>query len=420
MADDVTIRFTADVSDLQRGIQQANSALAATTTTLNAGASQINASFANLTQAYVSSSGQEITSARAASEAQIAIARQTEQARFDIALNGAKLNTALIREQAQTGQISRQEELAGLLASEKQREDIEALHLQSLQGLYAQGSAAYANVQRQIDELASQSVLRRQEIDREVNQQIYADYKRTFEQIGSSMTQSVMGLIQGQQTLGQAAQRIAASIVQSFIAARVRFVADWLAGLATNTAATTAAEATQTSAVAAGVATRSGLQTTAAAASNANIVANVLKSITASAAETFAGIFGFLSPVMGPAAAGPAAGGEATVLGAGAGIASFAVGAWSLPSDMVAQVHQGEMIIPAGQAAAVRSALSGGATGGGGAVHVHHSTNFNVQSIDAAGVKQFFKTNGKQILRTINDGVRTGSHLALSKLGRAL
>ena len=50
-------------------------------------------------------------------------------------------------------------------------------------------------------------------------------------------------------------------------------------------------------------------------------------------------------------------------------------------------------------------------------MHVHHATNFSVQAIDASGVRQFLKNNGRQILRAINDGVRTGSHLGLSKLG---
>lgn len=416
MADDVSIRFTADVADLQKGLQQASSTVESTTGALRNGATQINTSFASLSQAYAVTAAQTITSAQASSDSQLAIARQAEQGRYDIALNAVAVQSSLIKQQAQTGQMSRQEELASLLASEKQREDIEARHLQALQSTYQQGSLAYATVQRQIEELASQSALKRQQIESQVNQQIYADYKRTFEQIGSSATNFIMGLVQGQQTLGQAAQRVALSIVQSFIAARVRFVADWLAGLATNTAATTAAQTAQTSAVAAGASARAGLESTATAASNANIVSNVLKSITASAGEAFAGIFGFLAPVMGPAAAGPAAAGEATVLSAATGLASFAVGAWSLPSDMIAQVHQGEMIVPAGPAGALRSALSGG-SGSGGTVHVHHSTNFSVQAIDASGVKQFFKNNGRQILRTINDGVRTGSHLGLSKLG---
>jgi hypothetical protein len=51
MADDVTIKFTADVSDLQQGMQQATSAVEATTSALRSGAAQINSSFASLSQA---------------------------------------------------------------------------------------------------------------------------------------------------------------------------------------------------------------------------------------------------------------------------------------------------------------------------------------------------------------------------------
>ncbi len=416
MADDVTIRFTADVSDLQKGMQQAAGSVDRTKASLRAGASQINAAFAGLSQAYTSNAAQKITSAKSASDADIAIARQGEQARYDIALNGLSLQSSLIKEQAQTGQMSRQQELASLLASEQEREDVEARHLQTLQSTYQQGTLAYATVQRQIDELASQSALKRQQIERDVNQQIYADYRRTFDQIGSSVTSSILGMIKGHESLRNAAQQVALSMVQSFVAARVKFVADWLAGLAANTTATTVAQSAQTGAVAAGVSARAGLESTAAAASNASALSSALKSISASAGEAFAGIFGFLAPVMGPAAAGPAAAGEATVLSVATGLASFAVGAWNLPNDMVAQVHQGEMIVPAGPAAAFRSAVASGG-GDGGTVHVHHATNFSVQAIDASGVRQFLKNNGKQIMRAINDGVRTGSHLGLSKLG---
>ena len=57
---------------------------------------------------------------------------------------------------------------------------------------------------------------------------------------------------------------------------------------------------------------------------------------------------------------------------------SFAVGAWELPRNTFAQLHQGEMVVPAGPAAGLRSALSGGgAGGGGGATHYH---TWNVQA----------------------------------------
>lgn len=419
MADDVTIRFTADVSDLQKGMQQAATSVNSTTASLRAGAAQINTVFAGLSQAYAGNAAQKTTLAQSSSAADLAIARQTEQARYDIALDGLSLQSSLIKEQAQTGQMSRQQELASLLASEKQREDIEANHLQTLQSMYQQGTLAYATAQSQIDELASQSALRRQQIEREVTQQIDADYKRTFEQIGSSVTSSIMGMIRGHETLRDAVQQVALSIAQSFVAARIRLVADWLAGQLANTAATQAAQATQTGAVAAGVSARTGLETAAAATSGAAMVSGALKTIAASASETFAGIFGFLAPVMGPAAVGPAAAGQATVMAVAGGLA---VGAWELPSDMIVQAHKGEMVVPAGvtpwaQGLMANGAAGAGGAGGGGTVHVHHATNFSVQAIDASGVRQFLKNNGRQILRAINDGVRTGSHLGLSKLG---
>ena len=418
MADDVTIKFTADVSGLQQGMQQATSAVEATTGALRSGAAQINATFASLSQAYASNAARKITTAQTSSGTELAIARQNEQSRYDIALNGVKGQSSLVKEQALTAQISRQEELSSLLALETQRESIERQHLQFLQSTYQQGTVAYAAAQRRIDELASQSALRRQVIERNVNQQIYADYRRSFEQIGSTVSSSLTGLITGQTKLRDAARNILLQIIQSFIQARVKTVADWLAGVAAQTAATTTGEAAKTAAVTAGVAARTGAAATGSAASSAGTIASVLKSIFASGAETFAGIFGFLSPVLGPAAAGPAAAGEASVLAVASGIGSFAAGSWSLPADMIAQVHQGEMIVPAGPAATFRSMMESN-SGVAGTVHVRHTTNFNVAAMDSQGVKQFLKDNSRQIMRTINESVRTGSHIGLSKLGAA-
>lgn len=416
MANDVSITFTADVSDLQKGMQQATSAVEATTSALRSGAAQINTSFVSLSQAYASEAARRIATAQASSDAELAIARQSEQTQYEIALNNIRDQTAAVKAQAQTAQISRQEELSNLLKVESQREEIERQHLQFLQSTYQQGSAAYVAAQLRLEDAASRSALRRREIERNVSLQIYSDYRRGFEQIGSSVSNAVMGMIQGTMNLRNAARNILLQIIQSFIHARIRMVADWFAGIAAQTAATSAGEAAKTAAVTAGTAARSGLESTASAAAMTGTIGPVLKSISASAAETFAGIFGFLSPVMGPAAAGPAAAGEATVLSVASGLASFATGAWSLPSDMIAQVHQGEMIVPAGPAANFRNLLDGN-SGRGGTVHVSHATNFNVTAIDAQGVKQFLKNNSKQILRALNEGVRTGSHLGLSKLG---
>lgn len=416
MADDVTIRFTADVSGLQQGMQQATSAVEATTTALRNGAAQINTSFASLSQAYGSTEAKKIATLQAASDTELAIARQNEQVQYDIAENGVKKQVSLVKEQAQTAQISRQDELASLLALETQREGIERQHLQFLESTYQQGTVAYAAAQRKIEELASQSALRRQEIERNVNQEIYTDYRRSFEQIDSTVASSITGMITGHLRLRDAARNVLLQIIQSFVQARVKTVADWLAGVAAQTAATTTGEAAKTAAVTTGVAARTGAEASASTAGIATTIGGVLKSITASAGETFAGIFGFLSPVMGPAAAGPAAAGEATVLSVATGLASFAGGSWSLPHDMIAQVHQGEMIVPAGPAATFRSMMESN-SGFAGTVHVHHATNFNVSAMDSQSVRQFFKDHGRTIMHTINESVRTGSHIGMSKLG---
>ena len=414
MADDVTITFTADVSDLQQGMQQATSAVEATTSALRSGAAQINSSFASLSQAYGSAATKNIATVRTSSDTELAIARQSVQAQYDIASNGVKEQVSLVKEQAQTGQISRQQELSSLLALETQREDIERQYLQFVQNTYQQGTVAYAAAQRRIDELASQSALRRQEIERNVTQQIDADYKRSFDQIASSVSSSIMGMITSHQSLKQSAIKILDQILSMFIQSQVKMVANWLAGQLAQTMATTTSQTAQTAAVTAGVAARTGAELAGSAASSAATISSVLHSIMASAGETFAGIFGFLSPVLGPAAAGPAAAGEASVLAVAGGLA---MGAWSLPSDMIVQAHRGEMVIPAGVTPWAQGLISGAAnTPGVSTVHVHHATNFNVAAMDSQGVKQFLKNNSKQIMRTIDESVRTGSHIGLAKL----
>lgn len=349
MADEVSIRVTADVSSLQDGMRQAANAIQTTMGSLRSGAEQISASFASVSQSYERNTAGKIAAAKAAGDAELAIARQT---------------------------------------------------------------------QSQIGDVASQSALRRIGIERATAQQIHGDYASTFVQIGSIASSSVVGIMTAHARLRETVRSVLAKVIETFVQANVKMVAAWLSGTTAQTAITAQGEAVKTAAVTAGVAARTSAETAGSHTSLAAVIPSILKSIMASAGETFAGIFGFLSPVMGPAAAGPAAAGEATVLSVGSGLASFATGAWSLPSDMIAQVHQGEMIIPAGPARAFRSMVESGSSTGG--VHVHHSTNFSVNAMDSQSVRQFFKTHSKTIMRAINEGVRTGSHLGLSRLSTAI
>jgi hypothetical protein len=84
---------------------------------------------------------------------------------------------------------------------------------------------------------------------------------------------------------------------------------------------------------------------------------------------------------------------------------------------MIAQVHDGEMILPKAQADQVRSGNAGGVfgrSGGGAGVNVTHAPVIN--AIDGASVARFYRNNEKQLLRQINDAARRGANLGMSKL----
>jgi hypothetical protein len=413
MANDVTITFTADVSELQNGMQQATRAVETTSTALRGGADQINATFSSLSQAYANTAAQRISAAQTSSDAVLTMARQNEQTQSNIALNGVREQSSLIEGRAQMSELARQEELTGLLALEAQREAIERQHLQFLESTSQERTAAYAASQRGIEELTRQSVLNRLNIERDGTNEIYKSYLRTFEQAGNAVA-----FDNGHDYWANAASRRCAEYSRSNIAkfcpgarkngrrlACQRRDAD---------CGPQSGEMAKTSAVAAGTAARTGLEASASNAFMANTAGAVLKSIMASAGETFAGVFGFLAPVMGPAAAGPAAGAQAAVLSVGTGLASFAAGAWDLPKDMIAQVHEGEMIIPSRPPALFRDMMSQGVATTQ-SVHVHHATNFHVTALDSRSVQQFFADHGRTIMRTINESVRTGAHVGLSK-----
>ena len=368
MSDAVTITFNADISDLQRGMQQAAASVDATTAALRSGASQLGETFASVSQAYARSATQGAETSRAANATLLSIAREQANAQYQIALDGVKMQEALVKEQAQTAQISHEQQLQSLLGLENQREALERRHLQAVQATYAQNSAGSVQAQQKLEEAEAEGALRRQQIALSYNREIYADYRHTFDQIGSAVSSSIMGMIEGHEKLRQAAQKILLTIVQDFIQSRIRMVADWLAGQAAETQATIAAQAAQTGAVAAGQAAQTAAVGAGGAARAATATAGLIPTLISDARAAFGGVFAFLAPIIGPAAAGPAAAASSTVLAGG-----LALGAWELPRDMVVQAHRGEMVVPAGVTPWAQGMLSaGGEPKSGGGTHYHN------------------------------------------------
>jgi hypothetical protein len=159
----------------------------------------------------------------------------------------------------------------------------------------------------------------------------------------------------------------------------------------------TTGEAAQTTATTAGVAARTSAEQAGMISSAISFVARAIKTIISLAGETFAGVFAFLSSFLGPAAAGPAAAAEAAVLGA-TSLVSLASGAWELPRDTFAQLHAGEMVVPAGPAAALRASAATG--GGGGAI------NISISAVDAQSVARLFRDHGSSLVTALRGQMR--------------
>ncbi|HUZ75814.1 MAG TPA: hypothetical protein VMU87_22735 [Stellaceae bacterium] len=100
------------------------------------------------------------------------------------------------------------------------------------------------------------------------------------------------------------------------------------------------------------------------------------------------------SPIASPFAAG--AGGLGGIVAGVGGLLGFAGGAWSVPEDMVAVIHQGEMILPADVAAGVRAGTTSAAAAPSG-----FALNVTVQAMDAAGVAQWANANARTLAATI-------------------
>lgn len=385
---------------------------------LNDALTQEQALHARGTAAWNQLETQKLANTRAVQQAEAQERATAEDTAYQNARRALDDRIRDIRQEAQERGLSFEERRAETNAVLGQIENLERDHQRKLAEIWGEGTTQYRLAQAQLQRIASESASRRAQAEREMQKAEYQDTKRTYEQIGSTLTSNTFAVLQGQQTIGQAAKSTAMSIVQSYVQAKVKLVADWLAGVTVHQAG----EVTKTASTAAGVAARTSAEGAGAASSLAVQGGAMVKSIMASAAETFAGIFGFLSPLMGPAAAGPALAGEATVAAAAAAIPSFAIGTWALGGDTLASVHKGEMIVPAAatpwaQALMANAASGSGTDSSGGAGKDVH---FHVSAMDAAGVKQFFRSNGRHIIGAINEGVRTGSHLGMRNLGKPI
>jgi hypothetical protein len=405
----IAVSFTASIGDLVAGVADAKDALAS----LSEPFAQLNGQYAAL----------EKTLAAAHAETAEAIGASDEAASAD-AIRQAKL---AISEEIKADEDGLKQELA-LYADEARQHQITQMQkvTQSRAALDAEFAAQVAALQRE-KELGDQSGAQKQRIDDQmldaerrrqdqmtalvrnaVNQQ-----EREYQTFGGTITQAfnsqLHGLLSGTESWHTAFKNVLEDLLIKFIEWGEETVVRQIATEAAKTAATTA-----------GVTARAGAEQAGAAASLATQSATIVRSILSSAAEAFAGVFGFLAPIMGPFAAGPATAAQATVAGMAGAVASADIGVWRVPEDMLTLVHHNELVMPAAEAGAFREMLSGEAPATGatrsGAVHIHPTTNFHVSAVDSGSVAQWMKANSATMMKAIDEAVRHGAHLGLRRL----
>ena len=216
--------------------------------------------------------------------------------------------------------------------------------------------------------------------------QLQADTKQwesVLKPIESSWNSQLRGLLSGTETFSQAMKKMFGDLVIAII--------EKLESLAVAKLATSLASAF------------AGPSAAAMAA---------LKDITASAAAAGAEVVAQLTPFVGyPAALAAGQAAEAGVMGTfgtQAGVAAFETGAWEIPDKMMAQLHPGEMVVPAAPAGNIRNFAQGaGGAGGGGGGDTH---NHYWSAIDGPSVHRFVTQNSDMIARsTSNVKARTPS-----------
>ncbi len=428
MVDDVTIHFGADTDELQDGLDDVRGALQSVSPELKKlsdGIGEAAQKSAPATSAFLQMArglSDGLTAAlRPASAAFTELGAHagdsaaTVKARIDgeikVLQEALAIKKTIFDGETRLKHISEGEKLALVKAATQEEYEAQRALLEKeaqLDGLSAQQKQQALNKIATLEATHLKQMLQLSYQAAEEQDKIWRDLSS---RIGQSMSSTVMGLLQHTSTFREGVRRMAVEVVQYFVSMGTQWIASFAMTIAKNIATHVLGEQAMTAATQLGTAERAASVASGAVADVAAKAAAVIKSIMASSAEAFAGVFGFMAPMLGPAAAGPAAAAQAAV----ASVASFDIGAWSIPSDQLAMVHKNELVMSASQGEAFRSLIEGGGAARP-APQVHAPVNFHIHAMDAQGVASFLQGNGKAIMKAMAGHVRDGAHLGMKGL----
>ncbi len=349
---------------------------------------------------------------RALNSDMVQLDRQMTADRRAIAQSDADADVQIAKISLQEKKAELDAEVAAHRITAQQRLDIEremtretyALEIQALQNELStlqKGTKGYEDVYNKIRVLRAQlnadlAALDRSELDSEAS-----DWKAFYNEISSASGVFFNSLLLHDRTFGQAAAQSIDQILTKWIQALAQMLLQWSAfELATESGWTKLASAIGNPfSSGSGIGGLIGdLFGVGKAAQLASATGEISTAAAVAAANTFASTAAI--PIVGPELApGAAAAAYAQVMGyqAGLGLASLDVGAWEVPRDMPAFLHQGEMVVPTNFAQGVRE--NGGFPSG----NVMIAPEFHIHAIDTQTGLEFIERNARFISQRIAD-----------------
>ncbi len=395
MADDnaVEIRFGAATEDALAGIEQVRDALSGLTAPvrgLDSSLARLSTAFGGALPAGMVSELVKDFGDLGSQAARSALQVREIGAEIKLLHQGLAEQKLVLDAEANQFQITQNQKYAMLEAETQKEYEAELALLQQEAALGDLSVRQRLNVINQIAVLEAKHRTDMIKLDEQAIAQQQQIWTTSLSAIENAFNSQLRGLLAGTTSWSQAFKNILGDIIIKFIEMCEQMVVKWLA-----------AELAQTTATTSGAAARAAAEQTAAGSGILANAASALQAIMTDATQTFAGVFAFLAPTMGPAAAGPAAAAQASVAAA----AIFDVGTDYVVRGGLALIHQGETIVPARG--------SGPYTGGVQAPQIHAPVSINVSALDSQSVARFFNNNSRHMLRAINDAVKRGAHLGL-------
>ena len=386
------------------------------------------------------SSAQRLEAAREYSSEYVAIAKETaaqaaaiahQDASADIAISRMKVeaakSTISLSDAADATAVANK--LARLRELTAQEFSLDEQALENQMSTLNSESAAYDAVYQEIRKLKEKLVLDLQGLDKEAAE---ASKKYTKEQ--ATEWHSIVGEIEGaesgmvsdiltkRKSLSQSLEQMSGQLIEKEIANDLRaFTTKILlsnqekaleqGGLLYHllfsqqkTAATIQSQSAQSSAIIAGQSAQNSALISGASAGKAVQAASGPSQVMADAAEAFAGAYAataaipYIGPELAPAAAAEAFAAVASMAGA----ASLDVGTNYVPRDMMAQIHEGEAVVPK----EYNPAANGDGSGGGGYQEQHnYNGSMHISALDTRGLSAMLKQSGNR--RAVVQAART-------------